>query len=80
MKKDFNIHQWQAKYINEGADEVTNLIGEVSALDGQDMEAFLYRLAKYFQSSTEELTNMNAKAIGNYIEMAASKFKNRTGN
>lgn len=80
MKNDFNIHNWQAKYLNEGADEVTNLIGEVTMLTDSDMEAFLYRLAKYFQSSTEELTNMNAKAIGNYIEMAALKLKNRSGN
>lgn len=78
--KDINIHEWQRKYIKESVNDVTNMVAEVTALSAEDMEGFLFRLGKYFESSSEELTNMDARTIGKHLIAASQVMRNRTGN
>lgn len=78
--KDLNIHEWQRKYLKEEVNDVTNMVAEVTALSAEDMEGFLFRLGKYFESSAEELTNMDARNVGKHLIAASQIVKARTGN
>lgn len=67
--------------INEAKSSTVKKIMElVDEIDAEGAEELMYTMSKWYSDAAEDLTNMNAKKIADYLHKAGDEIKRRTGN
>ena len=93
---NFNIHNWQKKYLNEQAgnynylvkednyggrgSDVAELYRSITQLSAEEMEELFEVLGSYFKDNVDTLTNMDADGIANKLDAVSDAISRRTGN
>ena len=86
---NFNIHNWQKKFLNEQIEEenyggrgsdLANVYQSAVELSAEDMQEFLEVLAAYFKDNQDTLTNFDAKGVADHLDQASGIISRRTGN